>query len=292
VEILVMPDAGLRAASLLAGELDLVHELSPGNVSQVAQATCCRVLSRESQQVEYLAMRTTRPPYDDLRVRTAIDLALDRQALVDSALEGFGTPLSQLGNIHVFGHDPEILPTRRDLVQAIRLLEDAGYPDGLDLEVELRDTRDFSPVGAQLSEAGIRVTPRAFPWAEMYERLLGDEVNFYLGGIVTVSADLSDVLDSLVHTRDPELGYGQHNGVGYSDSTLDRLVELSSTTFGRLARRDALHRAVRRIHEDKAFLPLYGSYDLFGASRYLDWEPKASGLIQFSTMTRATTSPP
>ncbi len=279
VEFVPVPESAERVERLLRGEVDLAYQLRPEDGERLAVAECCRVLSRDSLLVEYLSLRTEREPFSDPRVRQAIDLAIDRRRLVDEALRGQGEPLGQMAGVNVFGYDPEILPPERDLDRARALLAAAGYPQGLDLEVELRQGRRFAELGEQLAEAGIRVTARPRPWPEMYRRLQDDEVDFYLGGVLAITADASDIFDSLVHSRDAEKGYGQSNFLSYDNRELDRWIEESGRNLDMLDRRSTLQRGMRLVAEDRGYIALYAPRMLYGVGAGVDWQPRIDGML-------------
>ena len=287
VEFVAVADPGERLARLLRGEVDVAHQLRPEEVERLAEAECCRALSRDSLLVEYLSLRTGVAPFSDPRVRQAIDLAIDRRRLVGEALREQGEPLGQMAGINIFGYDPEIEPPARDLERARALLAAAGYPDGLDLEVELRFGRRFEELGEQLAEAGIRVTARARPWPEMYRRLHADEVDFYLGGVLAITADASDIFDSLVHSRDPARGYGQSNFLAYSNPELDRWIEESGRNLDMLDRRSTLQRGMRLVAEDRGYIALYAPRILYGVGRGVDWQPRSDGMLIAYEMRRS-----
>jgi peptide/nickel transport system substrate-binding protein len=279
VEILAVPDPEERVRLLLAGQVDVVQELRPVDTLAVEAASCCRVIANPSLQVEFLALRPTTKPFDDPRVRRALDLALDRQALVDEALGGYGIATRQLVGANVFGFDPESALPRRDLSAARRLLAEAGYSNGLDLELFARVGRPAEPIARQLAEAGFRVKARSEPWADLYNRLHQGEIDFYFGGMLAVSADASDVLDSLAHSADPTKGYGQNNYMSYSDPELDALIEESGTTLQMLERRRILQQAMRRMLDDSVYIGLYAPSKLFGLRRELEWQPRLDGFV-------------
>ncbi len=279
IEFLTATAPEERLALLLTGEADIAHSLRPEEFERLQTAPCCRSLASDSLLVEYLSLRTSKPPFADPRVRQAIDLAIDRRQLVETALRGYAEPLGQLAGINVFGYDPEIEPPARDLERARSLLAEAGYEDGLDLEIEFRLGRRFEALGQQLAEAGIRVRPIARPWSEMYRRLDDDEVDFYLGGVLAITADASDIFDSIVHSRDPAKGYGQSNHLRYSNPELDRWIEESGRNLDMIDRRSTLQNGMRLVAEDRGFIALYAPRGLYGVGRDVDWQPRIDAML-------------
>ncbi len=286
VELLFVADPGERLRRLLAGEVDFVNELPPEEAAAVAARDDLKVESRTSLGVAYLQMDTTAAPFDDPRVRQAIDLALDRRVLVAEILHGQGQPVGQLVSANVFGYDPDLEPVERDLEAARRLLAEAGYPQGFAATLELRAGRPAEPIRDQLAAAGILLTLRGLPWSEMYARLQSGAVALYYGTWVCTAGDASDLLDQKIHTRDLARGYGPSNSNGYSHPEIDRLIEDSGRLLDMVQRLSILKQALRRLAEDRAFLPLYTPYGLYGVSRRVAWAPRQDEQIYAFEMHR------
>jgi len=286
VDFLPVPDQRARVERLLAGDLDLVQEPGALNLARIRAAPHCRGLEQESLTVIFLLMKTARPPLADIRVRRAIHLALDRSALVATALRGEGHPIGQMVGRSVFGYAPDIVAPPRDLAAARRLLAAAGYPGGLDLDLEFRPGRQAAEIRRQLAEAGIRVRLVERPWRELFPRLLDHRVDFYLGAILAPSADASDLFDAMVHSRDAARGYGDGNFGDYRNAALDALIEESGSTLDMLTRRAQLERSMHLLMQDLAFTPLYVPWNLFGVRDDVAWQPRRDGYILAREMRR------
>jgi peptide/nickel transport system substrate-binding protein len=279
VEFLPVKDPGERVARLRTGNLDVVQEPGPENTRRIRAAAGCRVLEQESLTVQYLLLKAQRPPLSDHRVRSAINLALDRPRLVAAALRGEGHPIGQMVGRSVFGYAPDIAPPARDLGAAKRLLAEAGYAHGIDLELEFRSGRRAEELRRQLAEAGIRLRLVERPWGELFPRLMRHQVDFYLGSILAPSADASDIFDALVHSRDAALGYGDSNFADYHNAALDALIHESGTTLDMLTRRAKLERCMHLLMEDLTFIPLYVPFTVWGVRDDVVWEPRRDGFI-------------
>jgi peptide/nickel transport system substrate-binding protein len=279
-------DAVKRVQLLTSGRADLIAELPSQDADRVAAAPGCEVRVAGGLAVSYLQPRLDVPPFADPRVRRAISLAMDREALVQVMLLGRGAPAGQMVGPKVFGYAPEIRPPRRDLAAARRLLAEAGYPGGVDAVLEYRAGQDVAALCAQLAEAGIRLRPAPRQWSELYPRLLQGAVGFYYGSWQCSSGDASDLFDNKIHSRDPARGYGGSNSNHYSNPALDRLIESSGATLSMSERRRILESAMRALDADLPLIPLAISYNLLGVRRGLEWAPRSDFRLHFAELRR------
>lgn len=172
-----MPEAATRIAALKSGEVDVIWELEAQSVSEVANGPETRVSVAPSATYLGMVMDTTVAPFDDVRVRRAFQLAADRQAINEAALFGDG----EIANDHPI---PPFSPywdtsqklIERDVSQAIQLLNDAGYPDGI--EVTLHTAAGGTDMQAmavafkeQALEANIVVNVATYPEGDYWSNV-------------------------------------------------------------------------------------------------------------------------
>ena len=286
LELLSIVDPRERKARLLAGDVDVAQALRPEDASSLAGAEGVRVAMREGLAVEFLALRIDRPPLADARVRQALSLAIDRQALVDQLLDGHGRPTLQIVPPTAVGFDPDLAAPRRDPAAARRLLAEAGFAGGIDLDFEYRAGRDVEPLRRQLAEAGIRMHPVGRSWDELIARVDAGKVAAYYAAVVTETADASDVLDSLAHSRQPDRGWGADNSSGYANAELDALIEASGEAMRPLERRENLQRCLRILSRDLPFIPLLVPHEIYGVRADLEWQPRLDGNVLAQEMRR------
>ncbi|MFN7988976.1 MAG: ABC transporter substrate-binding protein [Thermoanaerobaculia bacterium] len=270
----VVPSPAERLRLLLAGDVDVAADLDESAVAALGREDCCRSLVHPGSTIEYLHLSDVVVPFRDRRVREAADLAVDRPLYVAQAHGGLGQPVGQMAAPGVFGHAPGLRPPLRDLARARGLLAEAGFPRGIDVELEHRPGRRADLIAAQLAEAGIRATPRESPWPDLYRRLQRGEVGFYFGGLVSPTAEASDFLDGYAHTRDEARGYGASNHARYSSTRADALIEEASACFDLATRRDLLQRAMGVVAGDRRFVPVASPYQVFGVRRGVEFRPR------------------
>jgi ABC-type transport system substrate-binding protein len=269
-----------RALAVPAAErADIVQAVGPEAAALIQRTPGFTLVARAGVTTDYLQLRLSRPPFSDVRVRRAIHRGIDREALVREVLGGRGRAANQLVGPAVFGHDPGLGPAPYDLAEARRLLAEAGYPDGLDVDLEFRHGRRVDPLVAQLAAIGIRARPRAHSFAELMDRMSRDEVAMYYGGAMAGTGDASDVLDSLLHSPRPDRSLGESNSIGYHNPALDALIESASLENRVKVRRATLQHCLRLAMEDLPLVPLVVPEDVYGVSEGIEWQPRLDGRV-------------
>ena len=169
-------DATAQVAALLAGDLDYMPSLSaPEMFSQFQADERFTALQGTTEGETIIAMNNQHPILSDVRVRRAITHAIDRQALIDGAVSGYGTPIGS----HFAPHHPAYVDlTGRypyDPEQAKAMLAEAGHGDGLELTLHLPPPtyarRGGEVVAAMLAEVGITAKIENVEWAQWLENV-------------------------------------------------------------------------------------------------------------------------
>jgi peptide/nickel transport system substrate-binding protein len=163
-------------AAVMAEDLDAFLGFpAPENLAQFEGDPRFEVQVGTTEGETILAMNGRREPFDDPKVREAIALAVDRQALIDGALFGYGTPIGT----HFAPHHPAYLDltelTPHDPERARALLAEAGYPDGFAATLTLPPPsyarRGGEILAAQLREVGVETEIRNVEWAQWLEEV-------------------------------------------------------------------------------------------------------------------------
>ncbi len=167
-------DISAQVAALAAGQVDILYKLSIEQVDLVKRIPNAVLLTGSSAQTLCLRMQVDQKPFDDIRIRRAVQLSANNKQMLDLAYRGQGT-VSQ--NDHVSPIQPEYFalpPMQRDVAQARALLKEAGYPDGIDIKLVLGNTQgryeqDTAQVLQQnCREAGIRIALDVLPATEYW----------------------------------------------------------------------------------------------------------------------------
>ncbi|MBL8629138.1 MAG: ABC transporter substrate-binding protein [Rhodospirillaceae bacterium] len=163
LEIREIPEESSRLLALVSGAVDYVMGLSLEHESALRDVGA-KLVRRLTPTVSFVAVNTeTMPnsPLKDPRVRLALNLAVDRQAIIDQVLDGSTDPAAQLTFPGAFGYDPSLAPYPFDPAKARELLAAAGYKDGLSLQVGVAvgtrasDTLYYQQIAADLQKVGV-----------------------------------------------------------------------------------------------------------------------------------------
>ncbi len=272
-------DAG-RLAALLAGDLDLIDAVPPSEVSRLQGNRAIGVASSTSARMIYLAMDqagdTTpfvtakdgsplpRNPLRDARVRRALSMAINRQAIVDRVLSGASRPAGQLAVEGQIGYDPALAAPPFDANEARRLLAEAGYPDGFRITLHspnnryIEDDKTAQAVAQFWTRIGIETRVEVMPSNVFFTRAGKREFSTFLIGFGHTTGDAWLGLSQVLHSYDQQRGLGGLNRGRYSNPRFDALMD-QARTIPETDRRDALLRQAQELafREDAAILPLH-----------------------------------
>ncbi|NIA71243.1 ABC transporter substrate-binding protein [Pelagibius litoralis] len=154
----VIPENASRVAALLAGDVHIINSLPTHNVKQVENNPGTQVMAVNGTRSTFIALNNQVAPFDDVRVRHAMAHALDRELIVDKILDGKATLIDGILSPDAFGKNKNLPAYAYDLDRAKTLLAEAGYPDGLDvtLDVDGANKETAEAIGSLLTKAGIR----------------------------------------------------------------------------------------------------------------------------------------
>ena len=298
VVIRVIGNDAAREAGLLAGDLDLIENVPPEDVARLRNTDGIHVYARPADRVAFLlpnVAHDTLPlltdrageklkvnPLQDLRVRQAVSLGLDRAALVSRALSGQGVATMQLVPEGFGGWDASIPVPPPNVAGAKRLLAEAGFPDGFGMTLAcpndrwVNDARICQGVAQMLSRAGFAMKLETMPGSVFFprSRLGKNEWPLILYELSLSSLrDGQYILQVVAETANDARGMGDGNRGGFSDPALDALIEtaVSRSDAGRdAAVREALAAAVKRL----GIIPMYVEPTIAATRGRVGYEPR------------------
>ena len=292
-----VPQLQDRINGLKTGEFDILPQLEPAVVHDpaVAKSEKIRVTSQPGVGVIYLGMDLQRKksphveaaanPFMDVRVRKALEYAINERHIVRDILDGFASEAPEMVAPTIFGFNPKIERPDFNPDEARVLLTEAGYANGFSVRFDFtRDRyRNDQEIGvsiaSDLEKIGIHVQKNPLSRNQLFDLLETQDTSFYMVGWFLTNGDATNLFDYLIHSRDQAHGYGSENVGGYSNSEMDHLIETAAAITDPIERADALRRMMKTTMDDLPYIPLHTEFSVCAASTALDWQPRADEYI-------------
>jgi dipeptide transport system substrate-binding protein len=269
----ITPNAAVRLAKLSAGECHVMAFPNPDDRARIEADPSLRLLSQEGLNIGYLAMNVERPPFDDVRVRRAVNMAIDKQAIVDAVFRGAGVVAKNPIPPTMWAYDDTVADYPYDAEAARRLMIEAGYPEGFETELwYLPVSRPYSPDGKRVAELiqgdlariGIRATLMTDEWSAYRAKLQAGETPMALYGWTGDNGDPDNFLHVLLGCTAARPG--GNNIAKWCDPEYDRLVNEAKLTTDQAVRTALYKQAQQIFHEEAPWAPLAHSV-VFMATR-------------------------
>ena len=271
----VMREDEQRVTALLNGEIQIAQFIPPHLQKRVESDPNTKATSVDSVEIMFLAMQP-KPPFDKKEVRQAVCHAIDRDRIINTLLQGLATRLDGPIGPGQYAYDPNLKP-RYDYnpEKSKKLLAQAGYPNGVDVELETpvgRYTLDkqINEVIAQmLNAAGFRAKLLTPEWAKLWSNVQAGKVPFYYmgrGSVVDPSVALSQYFET-----------GGSPRIGYSNPKFDKLLATERQTFDPAKRKKVLSEAMGLLTDDAPACFMWRHKMIYGMAKNIDYKPTPSG---------------
>ncbi|WP_426956045.1 ABC transporter substrate-binding protein [Muricoccus radiodurans] len=294
----MVTDDAARLAGLLSGDLDIIEAVSSANTDRVRSDQRLHLIRGISARFVYLGMDMvndvspfiqgmdgrplTTNPLKDLRVRQALSLGINRQAMVERVMEGDAVIAGQFLPKGGPGTDPTLDPPPFDPNRARALLAEAGYPRGFRLTVHgpndryINDAKIVQAVAQMFTRIGLEARAEVMPWSTYAGRNnLRTEHSVFLGAWGVNTGETSNPMSALAATKDQEAGLGVSNGGRYSNPEVDRRLKEALRTMDDTRRNALLGEASGILFRDVGLIPLHHEVSVWGARRGVGYVARA-----------------
>jgi len=253
IKFVTMPEANARLMGVQAGDVD-VAAIPAANVKAASEDENLTVYTNQSTSMNYLGMNHTNEYLSNKLVRQAIYHAIDKEAIIAGALEGYAVAADTLVPSSIQGHAKDIKGYEYDVEKAKALMAEAGYPDGFDLELTYRTGKydiEAQIIQAQLKEIGINVTLDGRESAAASEKIDGGQSQLNLG---YRSSSNADFYLSIMHSD--RLTDGR-NILSLSNEGIDAALDKAKTTIDTDERAQEYIKCQQIAYDEVVLVPLY-----------------------------------
>ncbi|WP_018262033.1 ABC transporter substrate-binding protein [Methylobacterium sp. WSM2598] len=253
----ITPDASVRWAKLQKGECHVMPYPNPADLDAIRKDPAVQVLEQPGLNIGYLSYNVTRKPFDDVRVRKAFNMAINKKAIIDAVYLSTGIAAVNPIPPSMWSYDKDVKDDPYDPEAARKLLAEAGFPNGLETDIwAMPVQRPYNPnarriaelMQADLAKVGVKAEIKSYEWGEYRKRMQAGE---HQTGMLGWTGDNGDP-DNFLHTL---LGCdaAKNNGGNTSkwcDKTFDDIVVRAKTLTDQAERTKLYEQAQVRFKEE------------------------------------------
>ncbi|GLR78947.1 ABC transporter substrate-binding protein (plasmid) [Azospirillum oryzae] len=262
----ITPNIAVRLNKLRSGECHVMIFPNPAELGAIEKDPNLVIEQQDGRNVAYMAFNTSKPPLNDVRVRRAITMAIDKRTLVDAVYQNGGSPAKNPIPPGMWSYDDGIEDYPFDPAAARRLLAEAGYPEGFSLDLWYTPvTRPYLPNGKRAAEmirenlerVGIRVALKTDSWSNYRQQVTQGDPDMVIYGWTGDNGDPDNFLYFLLSCGAVRPG-GANLARWCNPDFEDRITKAKVTTD--VERRTADYKEAQRIfHREAPWFPIANS---------------------------------
>lgn len=290
-----------RVAALLNGDVDIIDRVPTADVKRLEGTDGIKVVSRAGERIIYIQLDTSRDispyvtdlqgnpisnPLRDVRVRKALSMAINRDAIVSRVMDDQAVAAGQIATPGMFGHNPDVKPTAFDLEGAKALLAQAGYGDGFALTLHgsndryINDARIVEAVAQMWTRLGVQTKVETLPSATYFTRRDNGgergtpEFSALFAGFGTATGETMSQHWMLLHETIKERALGHANYGRYTNIRIDSYLDEAIQTVDDQKREVMLKEIGKMYMDDVALIPLHWQVNVWAMRDNLEMEPR------------------
>jgi len=252
----ITPDAASRLQKLKAGECQVSGYPRPADIEIMKQDPNLRVLQQAGFNLGFLAYNVTHPPLDQLKVRQALAMAINKPAIIDAVFQGTGTAAKNLLPPGVWSADSDLKDYDYNPEQAKALLAEAGFAKGLSIDLwAMPVQRPYNPNAKRMAEMiqadwakiGVQAKVVTYEWGEYLKRVKGGEHQAALMGWTTATGDPDNFFGPLFTCQSAD---GGSNSAKWCYQPFDKLIAEAKGITDQ-SQRTALYKQAQQMMHDQ-----------------------------------------
>lgn len=269
VTIRIMPENSQRFIALEAGEIDIAYDIAPNDVKKASDSDKLQVINKESMAVMYLAINQNKGgPLSDINVRKAMELVVDKQAIIDAVAYGYGSQAASIAPPICIGYSDCVSPAQYNLEQAKEYMAKSGYPDGFSCKLWTSDDsiriEASNIIQNQLAQLNIDANIEILEYGTLLSALDHGEQDLVYERWTTDSGDAYYTIYALYNsTCTPYEG----NDAFYSNPDVDQYIQEARQTFDVAERTKKFEQVYEIVADELPYIPVYYPYNSVAMSK-------------------------
>lgn len=253
-------DPAVRLAKLRAGECQIAAYPNIADLPSIKADPKLKLLSQPGLNIGYLAFNQLKKPFDDVRVRIALNMAIDRDAILKAIYQGAGQPAKNLIPPTMWSYNDAVPQFKYDPAAAKKMLADAGYPNGFDTNLWAQPVqRPYNPNGRQMAELmqadlakiGVRAKIVSYEWGEYRKRAQAGEHDMAQYGWTGDNGDPDNFFGPIAGCDAARIGGG--NIAKWCNKDFDAMIKKAAAMSSQAERTVVYKQAQVLMHQQAPF---------------------------------------
>jgi len=254
----ITKDPAVRLAKLRAGECQVAVYPNPADLPAIKADPKLQLLSQPGLNIGYLAFNVTKKPFDDVRVRRALAMAIDKKAILAAVYQGAGQPAKNLIPPTMWSYNNAVEDYKYDPEAAKKLLAEAGFPDGFETDLwAMPVQRPYNPdarriaelMQSDLAKVGVKAKIVSYEWGEYRKRIQNAEHQMAEFGWTGDNGDPDNFFVPLAGCAAARIGGG--NISKWCNKEFEDLVQKASAITDQAERAKLYEKAQVIMHDDE-----------------------------------------
>ncbi|MCF8481327.1 MAG: ABC transporter substrate-binding protein [Rhodospirillum sp.] len=251
----ITPDASVRYAKLKAGECHVMPYPNPADIEAMKTDPEVNLMSQEGLNVGYLAYNTEKPPFDNPKVRKALNMAIDKNSIIDAVFQGAGRVAKNPIPPTMWSYNNDVVDDPYDPEAAKKMLEEAGVTNLKTNVWAMPVQRPYNPNARRMAEiiqanwkaVGVEAEIVSYEWGEYLKRTKDGEHDTALLGWTGDNGDPDNFLAVLLGCD----AIGSANRARWCNKPFDELIQKAKVVSD-VAQRTALYKEAQVVFKDQA----------------------------------------
>ncbi|MEL7150375.1 MAG: ABC transporter substrate-binding protein [Pseudomonadota bacterium] len=303
-EIVYTPiqNAATRVAAMLSGEVNFLQDMPVQDLQRVNDADGLVVKQAPQNRVIFFGMNQGADdlerdnveganPLADVRVRKAMSMAINRDAIRQVVMRGQSEPAGMIAPPFVNGWTMEMdSESSTDVEAAKALMAEAGYGDGFSIQLDCPNDRYINDEGicqaavGMLGQIGVTVNLEAIPKAQHFPKITDGNTDFYMLGWGVPTYDSEYIFNFLVHGRESDIG--TWNGTGFDNDEVDAKIKSLASNTDLEARNADIADIWRVVQDEVLYIPIHHQVLNWGMAEGvgIEVDPEDQPKVKYITM--------